>query len=66
LIHKIEVEDEKIKRYEIITPTQWNLASSDIKDKPSPAQKALIGCSKDAPLELIFKAFDVCSVCTVK
>ena len=62
LIHKIEIENSKISSYTIITPTQWNLGSS--RDGDSVIQKALIGLPKDTPIELIFKAFDVCSVCT--
>ncbi len=62
LVHKIKIEDGKISSYSIITPTQWNLGSSPKND--SIIQKALIGTPKDAPIELIFKSFDVCSVCT--
>ncbi len=65
LIHKIDIKEGKIIEYKIITPTQWNLGNSN-KSNPSTAQKALIGNRADAPLELIFKSFDVCSVCTVK
>jgi hydrogenase large subunit len=62
LIHKIKIEDFKIASYSIITPTQWNLGSSPNQD--SIIQKALLGIFKDDPIELIFKSFDVCSVCT--
>ena len=65
LIHQVHIKEGKIYKYTITTPTQWNLGNST-KDNPSTAQKALIGNRADAPLELIFKSFDVCSVCTVK
>ncbi len=65
LIHKVSVRDGKIEDYQITTPTQWNL-SFNTKENPTPVQKALIRSKKSDPLELIFKAFDVCSVCTVK
>jgi len=65
LIHQIELREGKIARYRIVTPTQWNLGSGD-RDNPCPAQKALIGLYRDDPAELVFKAFDVCSVCTTK
>jgi Ni,Fe-hydrogenase I large subunit len=61
LIHKIEIKDEKIKNYDIIVPTQFNL-SSDSKENPSPAQAAMIGCRIDE-YEAVFRCFDICSVC---
>ncbi len=60
LIHEIEIKDEKISFYNIIVPTQFNLASSNIK--PSPAQAALLNEEKKF-LEPIFKCFDICAVC---
>ncbi len=61
LIHKIEIEDEKIKSYNIIVPTQFNL-SNGTKDKLSPAQASLIG-EYEQQSDLIFKCFDICAVC---
>ncbi|PNV82515.1 MAG: hydrogenase [Sulfurimonas sp.] len=63
LIHKVEIENGMIKNYEIITPTQWNL-SGGTKDKHGVSQKAMIGLSDVKTAELVFKSFDVCSVCT--
>ncbi|MCX6052482.1 MAG: nickel-dependent hydrogenase large subunit [Campylobacterales bacterium] len=63
LIHKVEIENGVIKNYEIITPTQWNL-SGGTKDKQGVSQKAMIGLSDIKTAELVFKSFDVCSVCT--
>jgi len=63
LIHRVRVEEGRIARYQIVTPTQWNLGSGP-GDNPGIAQKALLDCRRDDPLELIFKSFDVCSVCT--
>ncbi|MCW8896143.1 nickel-dependent hydrogenase large subunit [Sulfurimonas sp.] len=63
LIHKVEIENGMIKNYEIITPTQWNL-SGGTKDKQGVSQKAMIGLSDVKTAELVFKSFDVCSVCT--
>jgi len=61
LIHEVEVENEIIRKYNIIVPTQFNL-SSYTKDNPSPAQKALIG-EEVKYIDTIFKCFDICSVC---
>ena len=63
LIHKVQLERGVIKNYTIITPTQWNL-SSGTKQNPAPAQKAMLGLDSEDTAELVFKSFDVCSVCT--
>ncbi|NPA60566.1 MAG: hydrogenase [Epsilonproteobacteria bacterium] len=63
LIHKVELENGIIKNYEIITPTQWNL-SNGTAEKLGVSQKAMIGQKDTKIAELIFKSFDVCSVCT--
>ncbi len=62
LIHKVEMKAGIIQKYEIITPTQWNIGSST-KEAPTPAQNAMIGITKEEAL-FIFRTFDVCSVCT--
>lgn len=62
LIHKVDIENGIINKYEIITPTQWNIGSST-KDKLTPVQKTMFGHTKAEAL-FIFRTFDVCSVCT--
>ena len=61
LIHQIEIEDEKIKNYNIIVPTQFNLSNGN-KSTPSPAQASLIG-EDEKYVDLIFRCFDICAVC---
>ena len=63
LIHRVRIERGIIAEYQIVTPTQWNLGSGP-SDDPGIAQKALIGLGGEDPVELVFKSFDVCSVCT--
>ena len=63
LIHKVRLENGRIKEYEIITPTQWNLSNGS-KNSPAIAQKAMLGLEDERVAELVFKSFDVCSVCT--
>ncbi|MCV6608492.1 MAG: nickel-dependent hydrogenase large subunit [Campylobacterales bacterium] len=63
LIHKVELENGIIKNYEIITPTQWNLAGGT-REKLGISQKAMIGLENGKMAETVFKTFDVCSVCT--
>jgi Ni,Fe-hydrogenase I large subunit len=62
LIHKVNIKNGTIFDYKIITPTQFNIGSSN-KSNLTPAQKAMIGVSKEEAL-FIFRTFDVCSVCT--
>jgi len=62
LLHKIEIEQGIIQNYKIITPTQFNIGSSTV-DNPTPVQVAMKGSTKEEAL-LIFRTFDVCSVCT--
>jgi len=63
LLHRVHLSEGRISRYEIITPTQWNLASGS-RDQTGPAQQAMIGASSLKEAEFIFRTFDVCSVCT--
>jgi hydrogenase large subunit len=63
LIHKVELKEGIIKKYQIITPTQWNLSNGDRKT-PGISQKAMIGLADERVAEFVFKSFDVCSVCT--
>jgi hydrogenase large subunit len=63
LIHKVELEDGIIKKYEIITPTQHNLSNGD-RQNQAISQKAMVGLSDIKLAEIVFKSFDVCSVCT--
>ena len=62
LIHTVEIENQRIKNYSIVTPTQWNLSNGS-KDNLSLIQKALVG-APCTHTDLIFRTFDICSVCT--
>lgn len=66
--HWIEIEDRKIKNYDIITPTAWNLSPEDINGVKGPMEKALIGTyieNMQNPIELgrIARSFDPCVSC---
>lgn len=63
LIHRARIEKGKIASYSIITPTQWNLGNGTATT-PGIAQKAMIGAESIAKASLLFRTFDVCSVCT--
>ncbi|RUM50438.1 MAG: Ni,Fe-hydrogenase large subunit [Hydrogenothermus sp.] len=63
LIHKVIAKEGKIEKYDIITPTVWNLGTR-CKNYLSPAEKAIIGLSDKLKAEMVVRSFDVCSVCT--
>ena len=65
LIHKVELKEGIIQKYDIITPTQWNLSNGS-RDYLGVAQKAIIGLKDEKLAEIVFKSFDVCSVCTTQ
>ena len=51
--------------YDIITPTVWNLGNGS-NSYPAVAQKAIVELSSVSEADLVFKAFDVCAVCTTQ
>ncbi len=65
LIHKVEIKQGIIKSYDIITPTVWNLGNGS-RENPAVAQKAIMGLTSPNDADLVFKAFDVCAVCTTQ
>ena len=70
LCHWIEVQGGKIKNYQIIAPTTWNVGPRDADGNHGPIESALIGAPiADAtdPVEVghVARSFDSCLVCTV-
>jgi hydrogenase large subunit len=65
LIHKTTVKDGLIENYEIIVPTQWNLSNGN-KTEHGIATKAMVGSKTTQEASFIFRAFDICSVCTTQ
>ena len=70
LAHWIDVEDGKIKNYQIVAPTTWNVGPRDGNENPGPIEAALIGApiaNKHDPVEVghVARSFDSCLVCTV-
>jgi hydrogenase large subunit len=63
LFHDISIKDGKISKYNVITPTVWNLGPGN-KNEPSVAQKAIIGLDSIEKAEITLRSFDICSVCT--
>ena len=70
LCHWIEVEGGKIKNYQIIAPTTWNVGPRDADGNLGPIESALIGspiADPTDPVEVghVARSFDSCLVCTV-
>lgn len=70
LCHWIDVKDGKIKNYQIIAPTTWNVGPRDGNDVRGPIEEALIGTpivDSSDPVEVghVARSFDSCLVCTV-
>jgi len=68
--HWVRTEEGRIRNYQIITPTGWNLSPRDSQDNPGPLEAALVGVpvpDPDRPLAMsyVVKSFDPCLFCTV-
>jgi hydrogenase large subunit len=68
--HWVEVNNDQIVNYQVITPTCWNASPRDNKSVPGPMEKALIGTSvanPDQPVEAlrVIHSFDPCLSCAV-
>jgi hydrogenase large subunit len=70
LCHWIEVEGGKIKNYQIVAPTTWNVGPRDADGNLGPIESALVGspiADPTDPVEVghVARSFDSCLVCTV-
>lgn len=70
LSHWIEVRDGKIKNYQIISPTTWNIGPRSDTGELGPIEQALIGtpvADVHDPVEVghVCRSYDSCLVCTV-
>ena len=68
--HWIEIEEGKISRYQVITPTCWNASPKDGDNIPGPMEQALIGtpvADPEQPIEAlrVIHSFDPCLSCAV-
>ena len=68
--HWIEIEDKKIKNYQYVVPSTWNLGPRCEKGKMGPVESALIGtpvADPKSPLEILrtVHSFDPCIACAV-
>lgn len=70
LSHFVNIEDQKIKNYQVIAPTTWNASPKDGKDQRGPYEEALVGIKLEdpsKPLEVlrVLHSFDPCLACAV-
>lgn len=68
--HWIQIENKKIKNYQYVVPSTWNLGPRDAKGKLGPVEEALIGtpvADPKRPLEVLrtVHSFDPCVACGV-
>ncbi len=68
--HWISIQDGKIERYQIISPTGWNASPRDENGIPGHVEQTLVGTpleDKKNPIHVghIVRSHDACLVCTV-
>lgn len=68
--HWVNIEKGKIKNYQQVVPSTWNLGPSDSKGQKGPVENALIGtpvADPKKPLEILrtVHSFDPCIACAV-
>ncbi len=67
--HWIVIENGKIKRYQIITPTTWNFSPRDSYGRLGVVEQTLLGMEiedEENPVEIyhVIRSFDPCLVCS--
>ncbi|WP_455385452.1 nickel-dependent hydrogenase large subunit [Acidihalobacter prosperus] len=69
--HWLQIEDGRIRNYQIISPTTWNFSPRDAHGTPGALEQALqgtpveSGSRQPAAVQHIVRSFDPCMVCTV-
>jgi hydrogenase large subunit len=69
LLHSVEIEEEKVVDYKIITPTVWNFSPKDQLGNRGPVENALVGTKitnanlLSTVLGRIIRSFDPCISC---
>jgi [NiFe] hydrogenase large subunit len=68
--HWVVIEGKKIKNYQYVVPSTWNLGPRDAKGKIGPVEESLIGtpiADPKKPLEVLrtVHSFDPCIACAV-
>jgi len=68
--HWVKIENGRTSHYQVVTPSAWNFAPRDSKNRRGPVEEALIGTpveSLDSLIEVgrVIRSFDPCFSCSV-
>ncbi len=68
--HWVHIEQGKIRNYQVVTPTSWNLSPRDSGGQPGPLEQALVGTPVTDPqnavnVALVVRSYDPCLYCSV-
>ncbi|MCP4710340.1 MAG: nickel-dependent hydrogenase large subunit [Planctomycetes bacterium] len=68
--HWLQIENQRIKRYQCIVPTSWNCSPRDDNSRPGAVEQALAGtpiANSEHPIEAVrvIRSFDPCLACAV-
>lgn len=68
--HWVEIEEGRISKYQVITPTCWNASPRDDRNIAGPMEQAILGTpveDPDQPIEVlrIIHSYDPCLSCAV-
>ena len=68
--HWINIEDGRIKNYQLVVPSTWNASPRDENGVMGPYEASLIGCpvpDPDNPINIvrIIRSFDPCLACAI-
>jgi len=68
--HWLTIEHGRIKGYQVVTPTSWNLSPRDEQGRPGPLEEALVGTpvrdpAKAVNVALVVRSYDPCLYCSV-
>jgi len=67
--HWLRIKNGRIERYQIVTPSAWNMSPHDSGGQSGPMDEALLGtpvADVNEPIEIsrVVKSFDPCSACS--
>jgi Ni,Fe-hydrogenase I large subunit len=70
LAHWIDIQDHRIKNYQLVVPSTWNASPRDEKGMRGPYEQSLLGCpvpDVDNPINVvrIIRSFDPCLACAI-
>ena len=68
--HWVHIEQGRIRGYQVVTPTSWNLSPRDGTGQPGPLEEALVGTPVEDPesavnVALVVRSYDPCLYCSV-